>query len=582
MSREAGNRVALKDHRRDRPLHVTFKVSIQPGFEQMSRIPKLLHYTFGMARDFGGKPWSLMHHVCLMSAIERIRPEKTFFYCQYEPTGPWWQLSRPHVELVQIEAPKEIFGRPLKHVAHQSDVVRLQKLIEHGGIYLDADVLVQRDFDDLLDNSTVLGQEGEGGEYGMANAVILAEPAAPFICRWLEAYRSFRSQGRDEYWNEHSVQLPVKLAREHPDEIAILSPKAFFWPLWTDSHLDWIFRSNRPIPVDGVYANHLWESNAWQFIDGLTPGQVRGRETNFHRWARPFVADLPDDYGAPTFTDRWRKTQYAVSQKMERKVKGLGRRAKAAAQAASRAIDIGISATESDARRKVFQDIYKRNLWGSDDGSRFYSGIGSRGDAVAIYVHEMTKLLRQHASELQRPLTVVDLGCGDFQVGRSLLAQLPDMEYVGCDIVPELIAHNQQAFGSDKVSFRQLDLVSDPLPDGDVCLVRQVLQHLSNAEIATFLKRADHQWLYMTEGQPVVRTGMINPDKQTGYDVRFDWKTGRGRGVELDRPPFNMKTAEVFRAAASPKEVVVTMRVFPPRGEGLKAIERAPDHASSA
>jgi hypothetical protein len=24
---------------------------------------------------------------------------------------------------------------------------------------------------------------------------------------------------------------------------------------------------------------------------------VRGRDTNFHRWIAPYVADLPDDFG---------------------------------------------------------------------------------------------------------------------------------------------------------------------------------------------------------------------------------------------------------------------------------------------
>src|ERR1700691_1241250 len=102
----------------------------------MSRIPKILHYVFGMARDFGGKPWSLVHHVCLKSAVERINPEEVFFYYEHEPTGPWWALGRQLLTPVKITAPREIFGRPLEHVAHRADVVRLQKLIEFGGIYL--------------------------------------------------------------------------------------------------------------------------------------------------------------------------------------------------------------------------------------------------------------------------------------------------------------------------------------------------------------------------------------------------------------------------------------------------------------
>ena len=215
----------------------------------MSRIPKILHFTFGMASDFGGKPWGLVHHVCLKSAIERIKPEKAFFYFEFEPDGLWWELSRNLVTLKKVEAPREIFGNPLLHVAHRSDVLRLQKLIEFGGIYLDTDVFVHRDFDDLLHNSVVMGQEGVDGEFGLANAVILAEPNAPFLCRWLEEYRSFRSKGNDEFWSEHSVILPQKLAREYPEEITILPYTAFFWPLWSRNIWSGYLNSRRPHPT---------------------------------------------------------------------------------------------------------------------------------------------------------------------------------------------------------------------------------------------------------------------------------------------------------------------------------------------
>jgi hypothetical protein len=295
----------------------------------MKRVPKILHYTFGMARGFGGKPWSLVHHVCLKSAVERIAPERVFFYHEYEPSGPWWELSRELVTPVRIKAPREIFGRPLDHVAHRSDVVRLQKLIEHGGIYLDADVLVQRSFDDLLDNQAVLGQEGEDADWGLANAVILAQPQSPFLRRWLEEYRSFRG----EIWNEHSVLLPRRLAREHPAEITVLPPTAFFWPLWTEEHLEWIFASNKPIGTDQGYANHLWEGKAWKYLEDLTPRQVRARATNFHIWAAPFLEGLPDDYGAPSIRARVQKRGRRILGKA--RALGLQARKRLASAAAS-------------------------------------------------------------------------------------------------------------------------------------------------------------------------------------------------------------------------------------------------------
>ena len=290
----------------------------------MSRIPKILHYIFGMASDFGGKPWSLVHHVCLKSAVERIAPERVYFYYEFEPTGPWWELSRPLVTPVPISAPREIFGKRLDRVAHRADVVRLERLIELGGIYLDADVLVQRSFDDLLNHSAVLGQEEHEQEPGLANAVILAEPQSPFLQRWYEKYRSFEGgPPGTKNWNEHSVQLPRRLAQEHPSEITVLPPTAFFWPLWTEDHLAWIFASKRAIPPNGAYANHLWENFAWKYLEDLTPRRVRRIDTNFHMWARPLLEGVPDDHGASSLSRRLLKQK----QRALRKARSLGSRA---------------------------------------------------------------------------------------------------------------------------------------------------------------------------------------------------------------------------------------------------------------
>jgi Glycosyltransferase sugar-binding region containing DXD motif len=298
---------------------MTFASCERQGDYEMSRIPKILHYIFGMERDFGGKPWSLVHHVCLKSAIERLCPDQVFFYYEFEPRGPWWKLSRELVTSVIVEAPREIFGRPLVHFAHRSDVLRLQKLIDHGGIYLDADVIVHRDFDDLLGHSVVLGQEGEAAKFGLANAVLLAEPQSAFLHRWLEQYKSFRSVGYDEAYPEHGVRLPSKLARDYPDEVTVLSHEAFHWPLWTDQHLEWIFASTREIPLNTAYATHLWQSRAWRrYMEDLTPGRVRSADTNFNRWAEPLVVGLPDDYGATPLADRFWRLQKRALKKARR------------------------------------------------------------------------------------------------------------------------------------------------------------------------------------------------------------------------------------------------------------------------
>ncbi len=177
----------------------------------------------------------------------------------------------------------------------------------------------------------------------------------------------------------------------------------------------------------------------------------------------------------------------------------------------------------------------------------------------------MAELLKRHVAELGRPVTIVDLGCGDFQVGRALATKLPDLNYVRCDIVPELITHSRTSMRPHESVFGG-HIVADPLPAGDVYLVRQVLQHLSNAEIMSSLQRVSCKILYVAEGHQADRIGPVNPDKVTGADVRFNWRTGRAPGVELDKPPYGLSTQERFRVF-SPKKVIITELVLPELGD---------------
>ncbi len=284
-------------------------------------IPRILHFCFGLTPDYGGKPWGLVHYACVRSAIQRIRPHQAFLYYEFQPKGPWWDLTKDLVQTVRIEAPREVFGNPLLHPAHRADVVRLQKLIEWGGIYFDCDVFVHRNFDDLLSHSTVMGLELNNGRHGLCNAVILSEPGAPFLQRWYEEYRTFRSKGRDQYWAEHACQVPLRLSIEFPAEVTVLPHTVFFGLDWTPKDLTLMFSSREPVVGPGTYANHLWESKAWEpFLADLTLSQVRKIDSAFHLWVRPVISDLPADFGEPFWAAR-----------MARKAKRFVRRLRSAA-----------------------------------------------------------------------------------------------------------------------------------------------------------------------------------------------------------------------------------------------------------
>jgi methyltransferase family protein len=183
----------------------------------------------------------------------------------------------------------------------------------------------------------------------------------------------------------------------------------------------------------------------------------------------------------------------------------------------------------------VFSDIYARNLWGGRSGD-FYSGPGS-DDAGGLFTSTVTKFVEERGVR-----SIVDCGCGDFRIGKKLA--LPGIKYIGVDVVPGLIARNQAKFGSDDVSFLCRDLTTDDLPGGDLCIIREVLQHLSNDQINRILpKLSSFRFALIAEGHPPRRRfRMANLDKPAGDDVRLHF----GSGVYLDRPPFSLPDISIL------------------------------------
>ncbi len=134
---------------------------------------------------------------------------------------------------------------------------------------------------------------------------------------------------------------------------------------------------------------------------------------------------------------------------------------------------------------QVFSEIYRQGKWGGGE-SQFNSGAGSSTRSiVGPYVDAVTRYLASLPEGRRR---VVDLGCGDFSVGAQITPFCSS--YVGVDVVPELIQHNKASFPDANVEFLCADIIDGEVPPGDICLVRQVFQHLSNAQIAKVLCKA--------------------------------------------------------------------------------------------
>jgi hypothetical protein len=188
---------------------------------------------------------------------------------------------------------------------------------------------------------------------------------------------------------------------------------------------------------------------------------------------------------------------------------------------------------------EVFSKIYATNAWGtpSSPGTRFFSGTGSHDPAV---VDEYVDCVSKAMADIGGPLDAVDLGCGDFAVGAQIRHCF--RRYVACDVVAALIEFNRKRFQDLDVEFQHLDLSEDELPPGDVVLVRQVLQHLSNHQVSKALAkfRERYRFLVLTEHLPGTLQFVPNIDKPMGANVRINLDSG----LVITEPPFSLPVLE--------------------------------------
>lgn len=126
----------------------------------------------------------------------------------------------------------------------------------------------------------------------------------------------------------------------------------------------------------------------------------------------------------------------------------------------------------------TFTLIHDENRWGSDES---VSGAGSTLDQTIMIRRALPRLMRD-----LKLTSLLDAPCGDFNWMRTVRF-VPDVDYMGGDIVRPLIARLQAEHESPRQHFVTLDIVRDAPPPADIWLCRDVLFHLSNADVLSVL-----------------------------------------------------------------------------------------------
>lgn len=181
----------------------------------------------------------------------------------------------------------------------------------------------------------------------------------------------------------------------------------------------------------------------------------------------------------------------------------------------------------------TFSNIYLSNYWGSIES---VSGEGSKLSQTYRIRETLPIFLEKY-----RINTLLDIPCGDF----NWLSQidLNSFQYIGGDIVYEIIKKNKKKFSGNKRTFKIIDITKDKLPSSDLLLCRDILVHFSYRDIFKTLqniKKSKIQYLLTTNF----------------YARNFNRNilTGGWRPINLTKPPFNFpKPLEIISECCTEK-----------------------------
>lgn len=182
----------------------------------------------------------------------------------------------------------------------------------------------------------------------------------------------------------------------------------------------------------------------------------------------------------------------------------------------------------SNERSEFFTRIYQDNLW-TDGESRSGQGSGQW----------FTKKLADGLPGALRDLGVsrlLDVPCGDFNWMQTV--DLTGVDYIGGDIVPEMIEANNAAHGSPSRRFMVLDIVTDMLPPADMIFIRDCFIHFSNDLVFQSLKnivRSDIKYLCLGTLPLELYPQVANVDlERTQNGVNFEY-----RPIQFESAPYS-------------------------------------------
>ena len=180
-------------------------------------------------------------------------------------------------------------------------------------------------------------------------------------------------------------------------------------------------------------------------------------------------------------------------------------------------------------RKTVFTSIFKSKHWLHSDQPKEYSSVSGPGSNINTeqtntLILSLVEFISKHKIN-----SILDMPCGDFLWMNKLLKKSNISNYLGVDIVEELINQNIKLYQKDHIKFKTYDIVDfQTTKNFDLVFMRDFFIHTNNKDIKKIL--------FNIKEMDVKYFAFENYEISNNIDVT----TGKHRKINLKLNPFNL------------------------------------------
>jgi len=201
----------------------------------------------------------------------------------------------------------------------------------------------------------------------------------------------------------------------------------------------------------------------------------------------------------------------------------------------------------------------RARAWDEGQSVGAVSGEGSEARLVKPFVGFLERWLK--ARDVH---SLVEASTGHWPSGWQRNVSWPALDYIGVDILPEMVRDNRALlemadnsnFGLRQAQFQVGDMLKEALPPADVLLTKDTLIHFTNRDIKNFLEKS------VTQCPPLFKYAIFVHDQNepAGASWRDNNKDipamGRFHPLDLAAEPFNLPVETVFSWEANSRKVL--------------------------